>query len=249
MRNHTEKMTVLVVGATGATGQLLVNQLLTRGQHVRAVARSPEKLPIDLRNHEHLSVTAASVLDLSDTEMAHQVSGCDAVASCLGHNLSLKGMFGQPRRLVTDATRRLCGAIKSNGGKHPTKFVLMNTTANSNRDLSERISLRDRSVLAVLRAVLPPVGDNEDAADYLRSDIGQNDSSVEWAVVRPDNLINEPEVTEYQVHPSPVRGIIFDAGRTSRINVAHFMATLIVDDGTWSEWKGQMPVPYNKGPS
>lgn len=36
------------------------------------------------------------------------------------------------------------------------------------------------------------------------------------------------------------------AGETSRINVAHFMADLITDDGLWSRWKGQMPVIYNQ---
>jgi hypothetical protein len=32
----------------------------------------------------------------------------------------------------------------------------------------------------------------------------------------------------------------------SRINVAHFMARLAVEDELWQEWKGQMPVIYNK---
>lgn len=246
MRNFTEKMTVLVVGATGATGQLLVRQLLAGGQNVRVVVRSPEKLPRDLGDHEHLSLTRASILDLNHAEMSHQVDGCDAVASCLGHNLSFKGMFGHPRRLVTDATRRLCDAIKASGAEQPTKFVLMNTTANCNRDLHERVSPWDKSFIALLRAFLPPIGDNEEAADYLRTEIGQNNSAIEWAAVRPDNLTNESEVTKYEVYSSPVRGVIFDAGRTSRINVAHFMATLITDDGKWNEWRGKMPVIYNK---
>lgn len=33
--------------------------------------------------------------------------------------------------------------------------------------------------------------------------------------------------------------------RTSRINVAHFMADLITDNDIWSNWKGKMPVIYN----
>ena len=239
-------MTVLVVGATGATGRLLVKQLLKSGQDVRVIVRTSDKLPEDLRNHERLSVIRASVLDLGDVEMARHVNGCDAVASCLGHNLSLKGMFGHPRRLVTDATRRLCDAIKANGSAQSTKFVLMNTTANSNRDLDESVSFGDRCVIGLLRMFLPMHMDNEEAADYLRTEIGQNDSAIEWAAVRPDNLTNESVVTEYEVHPSPIRGIIFDSGKTSRINVAHFMTTLIVDDATWNEWKGKMPVIYNK---
>lgn len=78
--------------------------------------------------------------------------------------------------------------------------------------------------------------DNEKAADYLRTQIGQNDEVIEWAVVRPDNVIDEPETTEFAVHPSPIRSAIFDAGVTSRINVGCFMADLISDDATWMEW-------------
>jgi hypothetical protein len=75
------------------------------------VVRSRASLPDALLNHENLSVTEASLLDLSDADLAHQVQGCSAVASCLGHNISLKGLYGHPHRLVTDASRRICEAI------------------------------------------------------------------------------------------------------------------------------------------
>ncbi len=239
-------MTTLVVGASGATGQLLVGQLLNRGQKVKIIVRSPDKLPEFFQNNDNLSVIHESVLDISDSEMTRHVNGCEAVASCLGHNISLKGIYGHPRRLVTDAVRRLCGAIKANKSAEPVKFVLMNTTGNSNRDLSERISFGQKCVIWLLRLLLPPHVDNEKAADYLRTEIGQNDGVIEWAAVRPDKLIDVSEVTEYEVHSSPIRSAIFDAGTTSRINVGSFIADLITDGDTWNKWKGQMPVIYNK---
>lgn len=239
-------MTTFVVGASGATGRLLVEQLLNRGQKVSIIVRSPDKLPEVLTNHNNLFVISASVLELNDAEMAQHIKGCNAVASCLGHNISLKGIYGHPRKLVTDATRRLCEAIKANKPEEPARFVLMNTAGNSNRDLHEPISFRQRFVIGLLRLLLPPHIDNEKAADYLRTRIGQNDKMIEWTAVRPDNLIDEDEVTEYEVHPSPIRSAIFDPGSTSRINVANFMADLITDDDLWTKWKGQMPVIYNK---
>ncbi len=239
-------MTTLVVGASGATGRLLVEQLLERGQQVRIIVRSTENLPDIITSHDKLSVIHASVLHLSDTEIAQHVSGCDALASCLGHNLSFKGIFGSPRRLVTDATRRLCSAVNANKPKKPVKFVLMNTAGNSDRDLNEQISFGQKCIIGLFRLLLPPHVDNENAADYLRTQIGQNAGTIEWAVVRPDNLINETEITEFTVHPSPIRSAIFDAGVTSRINVGCFMADLISNDDTWNEWKGKMPVIYNK---
>lgn len=239
-------MTTLVVGATGATGRLLVQQLRHRGQDVRVIVRSPDRLPAALRDDAHVTVIRASVLELSDAEMSQAVSGCGAVASCLGHNLNLRGIYGQPRRLVTDATRRLCKAIKANTPEGSTKVVLMNTAGNSNRDLHEPASFAQRSVVGFLRVLLPPQMDNEQAADYLRTEIGQHDQAIEWAVVRPDSLIDQDQVTPYEVHASPTRSAIFDPGKTSRISVAHFMAELITDEDTWSRWKGQMPVIYNK---
>ena len=239
-------MTTLVVGASGATGRLLVQQLLARGEHVRIVVRSTESLSHEITGHDNLTIFNASILDLSESELAQCVDGCRAVASCLGHNMSFKGLFGPPRRLVTDATRRLCSAIKANKPEKPVKFVLMNTTGNRNRDVDERISFAQKCVVGLLRLVLPPHADNEEAADYLRTQIGQNDEVVQWAAVRPDTLIDEAEATSFEVHASPTRSAIFDAGKTSRINVACFMADLISDDEIWKKWEGKMPVIYNK---
>lgn len=240
------RMTVLIVGASGATGRELVAQLLANGNKVKVVVRSPEKLPESWKDHQKLKIIAASVLELSDQEMIDCVHDCDAVASCLGHNITLKGIYGKPRRLVTDATRRLCAAIEANKPEEKIKYVLMNTTGNRNRDLNEPISLAQKCVIGLLRLLLPPHVDNEKAADYLRTQIGQNNQFIEWAAVRPDGLINEDEVRLYEIHPSPIRSAIFNAGKVSRINVAHFMARLINDAALWNKWKGQMPVIYSK---
>lgn len=239
-------MNTLIVGATGATGRLLTEELLNRGHAVRVVVRSPEKLPAAIREHANLTVIQASVLDLSDAELEQLVAGCDAVASCLGHNMTFQGLYGQPRKLVTDATRRLSAAVRANRPEKPVKFVLMNTTGNRNRDLDEPIGLAEHVVVGLLRLLLPPHADNEQAADYLRTAIGQNDPQIEWAAVRPASLTDEDDVTPYDLHPSPMVSAIFGDGQTSRINVGHFMADLITDDACWEQWKGQMPVIYNR---
>ena len=239
-------MTVLVVGASGATGRLLVKQLLDRGLKVKVIVSAPDKLPEAIRSHANISIIQAAVLDLTDAEIAQHVQGCAAVASCLGHNLTLKGIYVAPRLLVTETTRRLCHAIKANQPDKPVRFVLMNTTGNSNRDIPEKVSFAHTCVIGLIRWLLPPQRDNEQAADTLRVQIGQNDSTIEWAAVRPDTLIDESEVSEYAVYASPIRSAVFNAGKTSRINVAHFMAELMTDDALWHKWKGQMPVIYNK---
>lgn len=239
-------MTTLVVGASGATGKQLVEQLLNRGQHVKVIVRSPERVPKSWKNNKRLLMITASVLDLTDAQMSEYLKDCQAIASCLGHTISFKGFYGKPRRLVTDATRRLSMAVAVNKPEKRVRFVLMNTTANRNRDLNEAASFAQRAVFALIRLLLPPQPDNEQAANYLRTKIGQQNPYVEWVAVRPDGLIDEEETSEYEVYPSPIRSPIFNPGQTSRINVGHFMAELISNDEVWNKWKGRMPVIYNK---
>lgn len=234
-------MKVLVVGASGATGRHVVAQLVSQGVEVNAIVRSLDALP----DHPNLFKTQASVHNLTSSEMSKHTKDCDAVVSCLGHTLTFKGIFGNPRLLVTDTIQCICRAIKSNETGSPVKVILMNTTGNSNRDIPEIPPLSQRLVIALLRVLLPPHADNEKAADYLRTQIGQNDKAVEWVAVRPDALTDEKEVTEYDVRRSPIRNAIFDSGAVSRINVGNFMAELIINENVWMKWKGQMPVVYN----
>ncbi len=239
-------MIALVVGANGATGCQLVRELLNRNVNVKIIVRGTEKLPTDIRTHQNLTIIEASILHLSDNEMMDSIKDCDAVASCLGHNISLKGIFGNPKMLVTDSVKRLCNAIKENKPTKTVKFVLMNTTGNTNKDINEKLTNKERFVFSLIRVLLPPQLDNERAADYLRKDIGNNNEIIGWSIVRPDTLINENTVSEYSVFPSPIRSPIFDSGKTSRINVGHFMSELITNDNIWYEWKGKMPVIYNR---
>ena len=237
----------LVVGATGATGKLLVTELLARGERVRALVRRAEGLPEALRGDPRVEVIEGSILGLGDAGLAPLVDGCGAVASCLGHTLSLRGVFGPPRRLVTDSVRRLCAAIRAGRPASPVRFVLMNTAGNANRDLKEPRTPGERLALALIRQLVPPHADNEEASEVLRTGVGPGDPAIEWAIVRPDTLVDVPGSAGFIAHASPTRSPIFDAGRTSRRNVARFMAGLMTDDATWRLWKGRMPVIYDEG--
>ena len=238
-------MTTLVVGASGATGKLLVEQLLESGQLVKIIVRSAANIPDSWNSNEKLTMIKRNITEITVEEMSEYVVDCQSVASCLGHNLTWKGIYGKPRKLVADTVRLLCEGIIKNASEKPIKFVLMNTAGNSNRDIDEPVSTGQRIVIGLLRLLLPPHPDNEKAADYLRVKVGKNNPYIEWVAVRPDTLIDEENVTEYSLHKSPARSAIFNPGKTSRINVGNFMARLILDDEIWNKWKGQMPVIYN----
>ena len=236
-------MTILIAGATGTTGRPLVEQSLALGHTVRVIVRSRERLPAAVLEHPNITVIEASILDLSDEQMGDCVKGCDAVVSCLGHILSFKGIFGAPRKLCTDATRRLCAAIETNRPSSPTKFILMNTVGVSNPSLNERRGFFERVVLTLLRWFLPPHNDNETAAQHLHETVGKQSEYLEWCSVRPDSLINA-EVSPYDVTESPVTGL-FTGRPTTRSNVAGFMTQLIEDEALRDTWKFKMPVIIN----
>ena len=238
-------MITLVVGASGSTGKLLVDQLLGSGQSVKIIVRSINSIPENWKSNDKVTIINRNITEISIAEMSEFISDCQAVASCLGHNITFKGVFGKPRRLVTNTVRLICEAILINTPEKPVKFVLMNTAGNRNRDLRESVSVGQKIMLRLLRLLIPPHKDNEQAADFLRVIIGQQHPYLEWTAVRPDTLIDEERVTEYSLFKSPTRSAIFDPGKTSRINVGHFMSRLILDDNLWNKWKGQMPVIYN----
>jgi nucleoside-diphosphate-sugar epimerase len=234
---------ILVVGATGMTGRSVVEQLLTNNHQVRVIVRSTHSLSAAVLNNPNTTVIKASILDLTDEELAKHVSNCNAVISCLGHTMDFKGMFGEPKRLCTDATRRLCNAIEANDAPEATKFILMNTVGVQNPELGETRTWYDRGLLFLLRHCLPPHRDNETAAEYLDLSVGKRNKHIEWCSVRPDALINA-EISPYEIVASPTTGI-FTGRPTSRSNVARFMTELVEDTALWNTWKLRMPVIMN----
>ena len=236
-------MNILVVGATGMTGRRLVEQLLGKNYKVRIIVRSSHKLPAGIVENPNTTAIEASVLDLTDEEMTEHVKDCDAVVSCLGHVMDFKGIFGEPKKLCTDATQRLCKALEKDSLPKPTKFILMNTVGVQNPDLEEKRTWFERGLLTLLRHTLPPHRDNETAAEYLHSIVGKENKHIEWCSVRPDTLI-DAEVSPYDIKESPITGIL-NGRPTTRSNVAHFMTELIENAELWSTWKFRMPVIMN----
>jgi len=220
-----------------------VEQLLERNHKVRVIVRSTHSLSTETLENPNITILEASVLELNDMELSAHVKGCDAVVSCLGHNLDFKGMFGNPKKLCTDAIRRLCVAIEANNSGKSTKVILMNTVGVGNPDLEEKRSWSDRLLLTVLRYTIPPHRDNETATEHLHQVVGAKNKHIEWCTVRPDSLINA-EVSPYEINESPSTGI-FTGRPSTRSNVAHFMAELIEKPKLWNTWKFRMPVIMN----
>lgn len=237
--------TVLLLGGTGRTGGRVLMQLLERGVPVRALVRSGSRLPDGAANHPHLEVIEAGPLELSPEAMQRDLRGCGAVISCLGHTLTLKGVFGPPFDVVTAAVSRFARTARTMRPATPVRFVLMSSVSvNRPARADTRRGAGERALLWVLRGAVPPARDNQCAADFLVREIGPDSTAVEWTIVRPDTLL-EGGVCGYRLSEGLVHSL-FEPGQTNRANVAHFMCELVTDDEAWRRWKGRMPVIVNE---
>jgi nucleoside-diphosphate-sugar epimerase len=238
------QQTVLLVGSTGRTGQRVLAQLLRRGVSVRAIVRSARRLPAGAVEHPNLTVVEADLLSLDDEDLQHHVRGCDAVISCLGHVLSVRGVFFPPRDLVTRATARLCRAIEALQPPKPVKLILMSSVSvNHPGGLETRRGRFEKACVWMLRGVLPPARDNQRAADFLHDTIGTSHPFVQWVVVRPDTLL-EGDTSAYTLHEGLVSSL-FAPDSASMSNVAHLMSELVTSPTAWDEWKGRLPAVIN----
>ena len=241
MRTEATPITVLLLGGTGRTGGRVLRQLLDRGVQVRAVVRSAARLPEGVAGEPGLTVVEADVLSLSQKEILDLVRGCDAVVSCLGHTTNLKGIFGAPRHLVTPVLERACGAAMALRPAEPIKFILMSSvSAHRSGGLDARRGAAERAVLGLLRALVPPAKDNQNAADFLLGHVGGGSPFVQWVAVRPDTLV-DGDVSPYALHDGLVSSLA-KPDRTAMSNVAHFMCELVTDPTAWHAWQGGLPV-------
>ena len=232
---------VLLLGGTGRTGRRVLHELLERGVAVRAVVRSAARLPAGVVHDPRLTVVEADLTTLPDEELRRLLAGCGAVVSCLGHSVSLGGVFGPPRDLVARTVERLCDAAAALRPAEPARLVLMSSVSvNRPRRADARRGAGERAFLGLVRAVLPPARDNQRAADVLALRIGDGHPSVAWVVVRPDSLV-DGEASAYATHEGIVASLSRPA-KTRMSNAAHFMAELVTDDAAWRRWRGQMPV-------
>ncbi len=237
-------MTVLLLGATGRTGGRVLQQLLGRGVNVRAVVRSAERLPAGVARDPRLTVVEADLLSLRDEQVREHVDGCDGVISCLGHTISVQGVFGPPRDLVCRSIERVYRAARELWPAQPVKLILMSSVSvNCPGCLDARRGRFERAVLWTLRGLVPPARDNQRAADFLDGVVEAADPYAQWVVVRPDTL-REGDVTEYVLHDGLVDSL-FRPGETNIANVAHFMCELVTDQRTWAAWQGKLPVVVN----
>ncbi|KAM9547250.1 flavin reductase (NADPH)-like isoform 3-T4 [Salvelinus alpinus] len=207
-------MKIAVLGATGQTGQYLVNQALQQGHAVTAIVRNPGKLTVQ---HEKLKVVEGNIF--SEDSLKLHFQGQDAVISCLGFPASfLSGVTG-----YTLSMRAAVNAMREAKVNRIITMTSWYTDPNSGTQSSYLIRFL---LLPMIRSVLSNMFEME---HFLKKT-----QDVNWTVVRPPGLKNLPATgKEFLTHEGyfvPDSNGLPVGSAVGRGDVARFMLFLLNTD-------------------
>jgi len=166
LKNDGAKTKILVLGATGGTGRLIVSQALARGHEVTALVRSPKKAS-DLKGAK---LILGDVRD--EKALLEALKGQDGVVSALGTPAS-------PFREVTllsTTTRALVNAMKA---EHVSRLVCV-TGIGAGDSAGHGGFLFDNVIFPLLLKKV--------YADKNRQEAIVRNSGLDWVLVRPSVL-------------------------------------------------------------
>jgi putative NADH-flavin reductase len=209
-------MKLAVFGASGKTGHHVVEQALSAGHEVVALARTPSKLQM---NHAKLRVIQGDVTDAQ--VVAQAIAGTDAVISLLGPNNR------QLQFVVSRGTENILAAMK----QHNVRRLIVAAGAGVG-DPKDKPKLIDRFFGVMLKLLSKnAVEDMTQTAQLVRN------SDREWTLVRVPMLTDDPKQNKLRI------GYLGkDVGiRLSRADMAAFMLKQVSD----THYLRQSPVISN----
>jgi uncharacterized protein YbjT (DUF2867 family) len=204
-------MKILVLGATGATGQLIVRNAVARGHSVVALVRA--KARPDLPGAELIE---GDVRD--EATLSRALEGCDAVVSSLG-----TGMGFREVDLLTVATRGLVAAMT----RTDVRRLICISALGVGDSRGHGGFIFDRLFQPLLLG--PAYKDKDRQEATIRA------SSLDWVVVRPGMLTNDPPRGRVRA-ADDLAGV--NGGKIARGDVAQF----VVEQLTADTWLRRTPV-------
>lgn len=197
---------ILLLGATGRTGRMVIDEALVRGLEVVALARRPEALGPASAG---LSVVSGTPASPDDVQRA--LAGCDAVVSTLNNNRASDLPWARPVSppgFMTGAMRNAIGAMRA----LQVRRIVVQTAAGAGDSFADvpwimRVLVRRTNLAHTYR-------DHDDQEALLAA------SGLDWTIVRPVGLHDgEPKgtlVVSRRNDPKP-------GMRIARQSVARFM--------------------------
>ena len=155
-------MKLLVIGATGRTGQEIVQQALARGHHVTGFVRSPESISV---KNERLFVLKGNVIN--ENQLFQAMQNQDAVISTLGPREVFK-----PTSMLHDSAVATTRAMNRSGVK---RLVVLSAAAHFP-------GIPNRIASFIMRNHM---------RDSLAMEENVQASGLDWTIARPPRLTQE----------------------------------------------------------
>ncbi|NUS05767.1 MAG: SDR family oxidoreductase [Nonomuraea sp.] len=201
-------MKLTVFGATGGTGQCLVDQALAEGHHVTAVVRDVSRLP--QAGHPRLDPVVADAMDPEAISAA--VTGRDAVVSALGPRPGGGGS------VCADGARAIITAMRAAGSRRLVVVTASGHIVDKGDGPASRLLVKP-----LLRRFL-----REGFADFARTDEVVRASGLDWTIMRPPRLTDGARRSYRTSIDLNVRGGITIA----RADLAHAILATLADPAT-----------------
>jgi putative NADH-flavin reductase len=204
-------MNIIIFGASGGTGQHLVQQALAQDHTVTAFARRPESILASPA--PRLTVIPGDVHDANAVSAA--IAGHDAVLSALGaRHLSRSDV-------LETGIRNILAGMKAHG---VTRIIVLGA-AGAAGDAAADQGILTRLVLKLVSSTIlrEPFRSQRQQEQLLAA------SNAQYTIVRPPRLLNQPAIGRYRVQEDglPPGGVTIP-----RADVADFMLRQL----TGSQW-------------
>ena len=195
-------MNIAVFGGSRGVGRQVIEQALAQGNTIQALVRTPENFDID---DERVTAVTGNVLNPQDVTAC--VTGADAVVCSLGST------GNNPDNIASEGTKNIIAAMKQ---AHVKRLVVVSSLGVG--DSKDQIPFAFKMLVkSVLKKVMQDKEIQEQAV---------KDSGLEWIIVRPGGLTDNPATGSYQSGTD--KSIM--AGQVSRADVADFVLQQLTDD-------------------
>ena len=78
-------MKILVLGASGNTGKHAVEQLLAKGEKVKALVRNPISLNVSWKEHDYVEIVKGNILEMNSEMCQTLLMDCQTFSAARGY--------------------------------------------------------------------------------------------------------------------------------------------------------------------
>jgi uncharacterized protein YbjT (DUF2867 family) len=180
-------MAVIVFGASGGTGISVVRRLLDGGENVTAFVRDPARFDLAADRPAGLSVIVGDVMRAADVAAA--IKGHDRIVVSLGNSqnpfaLMVGAKRTTARNVCEVGTRHIIAGMKASDCKRVVCVTAFGVGAT-------------KTMMPLMFKLFYAVVLREHMADKERQESLLRHSGLEWTLVQPVGLVDQPVTGDY----------------------------------------------------